>query len=227
MTRWLCKAALLAAAVVLPASAAMATLPMIGSSTAPALIPLVTRDAFNNKDNIGFGAQSPAFTVSVRDQGNNPISGVAVVIDLSRNTDLELCDDQLDVDALVNCGAKTMRKFTNALGSVTFTVMGGGKGAAFAPTGLNGGRIFANGTLIKSPTIATCDLNGINAVDPFDKVILLTDINTFPVLTAGRSDLNGDNAVNAFDLSVWLTHLNGPFGASSGGHSCEALGDCP
>ena len=222
MTGLVRMATLFTAAGVLMASIAVASVPTCGNCTAPSLIPLVTRDALNDPDLIDFGTQSPTLTISVRDLGNNPLNNASVVIDLGNVTDLQLCADQQDLDALVNCTAKTIRKFTDVTGIVHFTVLGGGKGAVPA-TGLAGGRIYVNGILISSPTVATCDLNGINGIDAFDKAILLSDINAFPGQARGRSDENGDNAVNAFDVAVWLTHFNAPTHVAS----CGSLGTCP
>ena len=81
-------------------------------------------------------------------------SGGWVVIDLSACHDLLICNDQLDAGATVVCSAKTTRKFTNASGSVTFTVLGGSNGAGNASTLLAGGYIFANGTQLSRPTVA-------------------------------------------------------------------------
>jgi hypothetical protein len=215
------KATLLGAAGVLMASAAFAGVPSAANSTAPGGVPLVTRDAGTVPDNLNFGTQSPTLTIVVRDLANNLLNNASVVIDLSGTTDLAFCGDQQDVNATINCGAKTIRKFTDVTGTVTFHVLGGGKGAVPA-SGLNAGKIFANGTLIKSPTVPTCDLNGINGIDPFDQAILLGDINA-AATPRGRSDENGDGIINAFDKAVWLTHFNQPTHVTS----CASLGTCP
>src|SRR5262249_5426389 len=147
MTGLVRKATLLTAAGLFIASAAMAGIPSPGNSTTPSCITLVGSVA---------GTVDPAgtFTVIVRDLANNPLAGASVVVDLAACHDEAICNDQLDLSATVNCGAKTTRKFTNGLGSVTFTVLGGSNGAGNASTFLNGGRIFANGTLIASPTVS-------------------------------------------------------------------------
>src|SRR5437773_7994819 len=72
---------------------------------------------------VGSAGGSPAaatgqFSVVFRDIANNPIAGATVVIDLSGALDLELCADQMDPDATVDCAHKTVSKVTAADGSV-------------------------------------------------------------------------------------------------------------
>src|SRR5215831_1901193 len=68
-------------------------------STTPGLIRLVGASA---------GVPDAAhgqFTVVARDPASNPLNGASIVIDLSNCPDLALCADQMDDNALVNCGA--------------------------------------------------------------------------------------------------------------------------
>src|SRR5262252_158514 len=141
MTGLVRKATLLAAAGLLIASAAMAGVPSAGNSNSPACFRLVGSLA-GVPD-----AAGGSFNVIVRDLANNPINGASVVVDLSGCLDLKLCNDQLDPDAILNCGAKTTRKFTDVTGTVSFTVLGGSNGTGNASTLLGGGKIFANGVL--------------------------------------------------------------------------------
>ena len=225
MTGLVRKASLLAAAGVLMASAAFAGVPSAANSTGmPSFIPLVTRNAGGAPDGLLFGtvSGSAGFTITVRDLANNPLNNCSVVLDFGLTTDLQICGDQLDANALVNCAGKTVRKFTDVAGQVTFgPVYGTGKGNAFPGTGLNGGRIFANGVLIASPTVPTADYNGINGIDPFDQAILLGDINQAGT-PHGRADMNCSNSITAFDKTIWLTHFN-----NAQTQSCGALGNCP
>src|SRR5262249_38832531 len=167
------------------------------------------------------GTVDPAgtFTVIVRDLANNPLAGASVVVDLAACHDEAICNDQLDLSATVNCGAKTTRKFTNGLGSVTFTVLGGSNGAGNASTFLNGGRIFANGTLIASPTVSAFDLDGSNGVGANDLSAWLTDFGSGQPF--GRSDYDCSGVVGANDLAFWLTS----FGSGASASSCLAA--CP
>jgi len=164
-------------------------------------------------------AVSGQFTVVVRDLANNPINGSPVVIDLSNCTDLAICSDQLDANALVNCAAKTVRKFTNALGSVTFTVIGSSTGAGNAASLSNEGRVFASGRLIGSPSVASFDLDGSGGVGAGDLSVWLSDFGSGQPYE--RSDFDGSGSIGAADLSEWLA----VFGAGGSTQSCGA--SCP
>jgi hypothetical protein len=204
MTGLVRKATLLTAAGLLAASAAMAGVPSAANSNVPACITLVG-SAAGVPDVLG------AFNVTVRDLANNPISGASVVIDLSGVTELSICNDQLDANALVVCLSKTTRKFTDGLGQVSFTVLGGGtfNGLMTLPgaTGFGGGKIFANGTLIGSPTVAAYNLDGQGNVGGGDLAFFLADfVDPTPW---GRSDFDCDNDIGGGDLAFWLTGFTG------------------
>lgn len=212
MTGLVRKAALLTAAGLMIASAAMAGVPSPGNSTSPACFTLVG-NAGGIRDAAG------TFTVTVRDLANNPLNGASVVVDLSGTTDLKICSDQLDVAALVNCAAKTTRKFTDALGQVTFIVLGGSNGAGNATTLTGGGRIYANGVLIASPTVSAYDLDSSSGVGANDLSAWLGDFGTGSPF--GRSDYDCSGGVGANDLSIWLT----AFGSGASTTSCTV--SCP
>ena len=122
-------------------------------------------------------------------------------------------------DKRVRESAKTTRKFTDVTGSVTFTVLGGSNGAGNATTLLGGGRIYANGTLIASPTVAAYDLDGSSGVGANDLSAWLTDFGLGQPY--GRSDFDCSGGVGANDLSFWLTE----FGAGTSAASCAV--SCP
>jgi hypothetical protein len=212
MTGLVRKAMLLTAAGCLIASAAMAGVPSPGNSTVPPCISLVG-SALGVADGAG------TFTVTVRDLANNALNGASVVVDLSGCTDIAICNDQLDAGALVNCAAKTTRKFTNLAGQVSFTVLGGSNGANNATTLLGGAKIFANGVLIGSPTAAAFDLDGSNGVAINDLSVWLTDFGS--TINYGRSEYDCNGSVGINDLSVWLTE----FGAQTSTSSCSVA--CP
>ena len=213
MTGLVRKAMLLTAAGCFIASAAMAGVPSPGNSTVPACISLVGSLA-GTADPVG------SFTVTVRDLANNPLNGASVVVDLSGCTDIAICSNQLDAGALVNCAAKTTRKFTNLAGQVTFIVLGGSNGSGNATTLLNGVKIYANGTLIASPTGSVFDLDGSNGVGINDLSVWLTDFGTFGNPAFGRSDFDCSNSVGINDLSVWLTEFGNGTSAASCAVSC-------
>ena len=212
MTGLVRKATLLTAAGLLAASAAMAGVPSPTNSTTPLCISLVGSLA-------GVPDAAGTFNIVVRDLANNPLNGASVVIDLSGCNDLSICDDQLDANALVNCGAKTTRKFTNALGQVTFIVLGGSNGGGNASSLLGAGRIYANGTQIQAPTVSAFDLDGAGGVGANDLSAWLGDFGSGQPY--GRSDYDCSGNIGANDLSLWL----GQFGAGTSASSCAVA--CP
>jgi hypothetical protein len=163
----------------------------------------------------GFGS----FTMTIRDLANNPLSGASVVVDLSQAADLAICEDQLDANATVLCLSKTTRKFTDVLGQVTFIVLGGSNGTGLATSGLNAGRIYANGTLMSSPTVAAYDLDSAFGVGGPDLAAWLGDFLANPTVY-GRSDYDNSGAVGGPDLSAWLIRFLAATSTTSCVSSC-------
>jgi hypothetical protein len=161
------------------------------------------------------------FQVVVRDVANNPCPGATVVVDLSACPDLHLCADQRDPDAIVNCATKTVRKLTAADGTVRFTLLGGSSGTGNAVELLAAGKIYANGTLIGSPTVSAYDLDGTGGVTINDLSVWITDFGTFGNPAFGRSDFDCSGGVGINDMSVWLS----AFGSGAQIESCGAT--CP
>jgi len=158
------------------------------------------------------------FTIVVRDLANNPRSGYSVVIDLSACEDLAICSDQMDPNAIVNCAAKSVRKFTNAQGEATFTVLGRSNGAGNATSLAGAARIFANGVQIGTPSVASYDLDGSGGVGAGDLSVWFGDFGTNP--TCERSDFDGSGSVGAGDLSMWLSAFGSGGSTASCGASC-------
>ncbi|HEY6194202.1 MAG TPA: hypothetical protein VI504_04100 [Candidatus Eisenbacteria bacterium] len=210
MTGLVRKATLLTAAGLLIASVAMAGVPSPGNSTVPSCIKLVG-------SKVGVPDPHGTFSIIVRDLANNPLNGASVVVDLSNCPDLRLCGDQLDAGATVNCPAKTTRKFTDVTGTVTFTVLGSSKAGVAANELQNAGRVFANGTLIKSPTVSAFDLDGGSGVGINDLSVWLVDFGTPTNPPFGRSDFDCSGGVGINDLSQWLQE----FGFSTSIASCS------
>ena len=211
MTGLVRKAALLSAVALFGASAAMAGVASPGNCTVPGCIEMVGNLA---------GVADPGFpfTVIVRDLANTPLVGASVVLDFSGCTDIGMCSDQLDINATQVCGAKTTRRFTDGFGSVTFLVLGGGNAAPVTLGG--GGRVYANGVLIASPSVGAFDGDGANGVGANDLSVWLTGFGTgFPF---GMLDYDCSGGVRANDLSVWLTQ----FGAGTSAASCAAGQTC-
>lgn len=182
-------------------------------STAPSVIRLVGASS-GTPD-----AAAGQFTAVARDRWGSPLNGCSVVVDFSNCPDLLLSSDPLDPDALVNCEAKTIRKFTDVQGRVTFTIPGSSTGAGAAQSLANSVRMYGNGVLFASPSFATYDLDGSGGVGAGDLSAWLTDFGTGTPYS--RSDFNGDGIVGADDLSDWLR----VFGA---GNSVESpVAGCP
>jgi pimeloyl-ACP methyl ester carboxylesterase len=201
------------ALLTLSAIGARANVPSPANSTTPAFIRLVGASG-------GVPDAVPGeFVVVAHDLANNPINGCSIVIDLSNCPDLEICPDQLDPNAVTNCTAKTVRKFTNALGEVTFTLLGSSNGAGHASSLAHGAMIFGNGVLIASPSVSSFDLDGSGGVGAGDLSVWLSDFGTGQPYE--RSDYDGDGQVSAADLSEWLA----VFGAGGSTLSCGAI--CP
>jgi len=172
---------------------------------------------------VGANGATPAavgqFTVTVRDLANNPVPGAAVAVGISDCLDLHICADQLDPTATVNCAAGLVTKIADGAGTVQFTVLGGSNGGGNATTLLNGGQIFANGTLIGRPTVSAFDLDGQGGVGANDLSAWLTDFGSGQ--NYGRSDYDCSNNIGANDLSLWLT----AFGSGTMTSSCAS--SCP
>ena len=160
------------------------------------------------------------FTVVVRDLANNPMPGASVVIDLASCYDLAVCADQHDPNVVVNCVAKTVRAFTGADGSVQFTLLGQGYNGVSGPSPpVHSGRVYGNGLLIGTPTIACYDLDGAGGVSINDLSVWLGDFGSST--NPGRSDFDGNSFVGVNDLSIWLEG----FGSGTMIESCGA--SCP
>ena len=209
MSRQACVFALLLLALA-PASA-RATTPSPTNSTAPACITLVGSDG---TDASALGT----FTVSHRDLANNVIVGAQIVVDLSNAPDVRLCAQQVAPGVIVDCPNGRATAITDANGVATFTLLGGSIGG----TGIslqNGGRIYADGVLIKAPTVAAYDLDGQGGVGANDLSAWLGDFGTGNPY--GRGDYDCSGGLGANDLSFWIL----AFGAGTQFVSCAA--SCP
>jgi hypothetical protein len=183
------------------------------NSTVPTCIALV--GTYAGAPALAFGQ----FTVVFRDIANNPIAGATIAVDFSTAIDLEICSDQHDPAATVNCAGGRVSKLTASDGSATFTILGHSNGGGNASSLLGVGKIFANGTLIASPTVSAFDLDGQSGVGANDLSCWLTDFGLGEPY--GRDDYDCSGGIGANDLSVWLT----AFGSGTMAESCGA--SCP
>ena len=142
------------------------------------------------------------FEVLIRDLANNPIPDVSVVIDLSSIPELALATDQLDPDVVLECGAGRVRKISDVNGRVVFCIVGGGRPGIPPSALLGAGRIYANGTLIATPTVSAFDLDGLHGLSAGDLTQFLDDFSTG--VNYGRSDYDCSTYLGAGDLAQWL-----------------------
>ena len=180
---------------------------IIRHSTAPANIALV--GSAGGISDVAHGQ----FTVVARGGVDGyPLAGARVAVDFSNAADLSLCPDQLDPDVTVFPGPN-VQKVTDSEGRATFTILGGSNGAGNASSLLEYGRIYVNGTLVKSPTVAAYDLDGGSGVGANDLSAWLGDFGTGEPF--GRSDFDASGTVGANDLSVWLSVYGAGLSATS------------
>lgn len=202
MTGLITKAALLSACGILVAASAMAGVPTAANSTSPAFIRLVGSTA-SVPDSAG-----GKFTITVRDVALNPVNGSNVVVDFSGCTpvDIRIASNQLNANYTTNCTAHTVGAYTDAAGQVAFTLLGNSFGTV-SHTGLGCARIYADGVLLSSPSVATFDLDGAGGVAIGDLSVWLGDLGAAGGGYRARSDYDGSASVAIGDLSVWLGRL--------------------
>jgi len=188
------------------------SIPSPANSTVPAIIRLVGANGVPD-------AADGEFTVVARLLSNNPINGCVIVLDLSSCPDLVLCADQMDASAQVNCAAKSVRKFANAQGAVTFTLLGSSTGGGRAVSLAGSARIYGNGVIMGTPSVSAFDLDGSGGVGAGDLSVWFGDFGSGQPYE--RSDFDGSGTIGAADLSMWL----GVFGAGGSAQSCGA--SCP
>jgi hypothetical protein len=208
MSGLITKAALLSACGMLVAVVAMAGVPSPANSVSPAFIRMVG-SKLGVPDSVG-----GKFTITVRDLSNNPLLGSNVTVDLSGCTvDLKIASDQLNVNHTTNCTGKTVSGYTNAAGLVAFTVLGNSFTSA-THTGLACARIYADGVLLSSPSVAAFDLDGASGVAVGDLAQWLGDLGAG--VYRGRADYDGSASVAVGDLAQWLGRLGSGASTTTG-----------
>lgn len=217
MTGLVRKATLFAVCGVLAASAAFASVPSPANSVSPPCISLVG-------SNTGVIDPAGQFSVTVRDLANLPINGSLVVIDFSSCSGLSICDNN-EMGFTVDCGTQTVRGFTGVGGVITMRIKGhaNNSGGNQPPYGTyNSGKIFADGVLLSSPSVAAYDHDG-GGMGPADLSAWLGDF--FGGNSPSRSDYDCTGNLGPADLSAWLT----VFFASGSTNNCPGGGknDCP
>lgn len=209
------KATLFAAAGMLVAAAAMAGVPSPGNSTTPTYIDLIGYSPAG-KDTTG-GGFGGTIAITVRDLANNPINASSVVLDFANCPDIRFCSDQQNANYTVNCGARTVRAFTNAAGQVRFSIIGGSTSVGGGPgPGLGCARVFADGVQLGTMTATAPDLDGANGLGANDLSQWIADFGIAGNPLRGRSDYDHSGGIGANDLSQWI----GRFGSVLSTTSC-------
>jgi hypothetical protein len=184
--------AALVAAMLVPA-AAFAGIPSASNSSVPTYM---------------VGSPDGAFTttVIVRDIANNPCAGSNVVLDWSNCTTLRACSPPC-TGCIVDVTARTVRKLTDASGTVTFNLRVGDSGCPNPPFL----RVYADGLLLTSTSaFASLDQDGDYSVTGADDAIATGKLGT----TDRRADFDGDGIVTTADTTILASHE---------GASCEAV----
>ena len=147
-----------------------------------------------------------SFSVTVKDQFNNPINNSNVTVDFGSCPNVALCSGQ---DAGFSAVGQTVSGHTSISGSISFTIHGGGV--------CNPGpvKIYADGVQI-------CSLSRSHSPD-FDhtKTISLPDVGIFAADQSGNNldaDLNCSGSVNLPDVGL--------FAGSQANHSSDGA-HCP
>jgi hypothetical protein len=214
MTGLLRKAAMTACGLAVAATA-FAGVPSPGNSTIPGRINLVGTDVGGVPDAAASGA---TVTVTVRDLANNPIANSTVVLDFANCTvDTRFGDVQPFAGLTTNCGAKTVRAFTDVAGQATFVVVGGGFGTPAAHA-VGCGRVFADGVQLGTLNVGFYDMNGVAGVGGADLALWASD---FGGGGTDRTDYDNSGATGGADLAIWAT----VFGV--GGSNTSAATYCP
>jgi hypothetical protein len=180
--------------------------PSPGNSTVPASVVLVGSDGASADP---FGA----FMVVVRDYNNSPIQNSLVSISFENCSYVGICPDQLDPGiAIVDCPGttigfpKTIGKFTNRQGFVTFSLIGTASPSDCPSDPPGCATIYADGVVLGHPSVAALDLDGIPGLSGED---LAQWLGGFLCGSGSpRLDYNGFG-VSGGDLSLWLASYLG------------------
>lgn len=222
------KAALLGACGLFMASVASAAVPDPAHSTVPAFI-----RAGGAQTAVG-GVPDPtvAFTITVRDFLNNPISGSNVEVNYSNCSDTKLCTAVV-AGRTVDCTNRAVRSSTNASGQVSLSILGGStNGGTTIPPAIAAGagsgciRVYADGIQLATATSIVYDQNGSlpggNGVNGLDLSIAKNDVGASGLGAPyrGRTDYTADNAVNGADLSALKTIVGSSGLGTGSGAGC-------
>lgn len=208
-----------AAVVILGSSASIvsADSPIPNPSTVPAHITLVGHRS-------GTPDAGGVFSVIVRGFDNLPVPGSRVMVDFTSVPDVRLSGDVASPGATVVCLTGTVEGWTDATGTVSFTIVGAaapGAAQCFETGSPCDGRarVYADGVWIGAPRVSAFDLDGASGVGGGDLSLWLADFgaSTNPL----RSDHDGDGLVGGADLSLWLARFGSGDSDQSGALYCN------
>lgn len=136
-------------------------------------------------------------TVVVRDIANNPVASSSVVFDFSECPAAFVCPTGPSDPYLYTPANRTIRAFTNAIGSVVFPARVGGVGGIV--------RVYADGVMLHSYTLASPDQDGNGMVVG---VIGLDDPIFIPKLGSAdpTADFDCSGVVNFDDEQIFYFH---------------------
>jgi hypothetical protein len=225
------KIALLGACGLFMAAAASAAVPDPAHSNVPAYVKVG-----GAQTNAGVPDPTIAFSVTVRDFLNNPISGSNVEVNFGNCSDTKLCTAVI-AGQTVDCTNRAVRASTNASGQVTLSILGGSTNAGTTvPPAIAAGagsgciRVYADGIQLATATAVDYDQNGSlsggNGVNGLDFSIAKNDVGASGLGAAyrGRTDYTTDGNVNGADLSA-LKAVVGASGLGTGsGAGCAGGG---
>jgi len=220
MTGLVRRAALLSLGGLFVARSAMACLPSGTFSTFPPnnCVKLVGK-------NLSGLADAGTFTIIVRTGGGNLVPNSNVVLDFSSCPDVHMASqaDLLGLAGNPNAGLtenavfKTVTRAAGpangqALGAVSFTLLGGSTGGGNG-SGVLCARVIADNVQIGMLTIAVYDWDGSRTIDAGDLSGALGDMFApgSGSTAKARSDFDCNGAINAGDLSVLLSVTFGSF----------------
>src|SRR5687767_8898190 len=158
------------------------------------------------------GATDPltASTFVINDPAGAPMAGIAVTIDFSACPDIFLCTAQGASPTgpmVLGCAANTITGVTNAVGVVTFQIVGGSYNVGTTPPG----HIAPCATVIVDPggfavpfpalRVGAFDENGAMGVGGAD--IFAWGRDFISGINFGRSDFDGSGGVGGGDLFLW------------------------
>jgi len=209
MTGLVRKAILITVGASLYAGAAMAITPSAANSTFQTTpIALVGKNAANTPAEDSFGN----FSVTVRDAGNLPIAGATVTVNFNGCTpDIILSRIQTftGVSVLCNGARGVISGQTNALGVVSFRILGGADNNLGNEPGntTTCAELRANNVFFTNLAVAALDQTAnLDGVLPGDLSVVIADINAGNL--SRRTDLNLDGVINPNDLATQISHVN-------------------